>query len=70
MNILTMGVSGCGKSTIGRRIATHFDLPFIEGDDYHPQANVAKMAAGHPLNDDDRKRWVKFWRKLNLKKEV
>ncbi|MFK8057325.1 MAG: gluconokinase [Saprospiraceae bacterium] len=58
MNILTMGVSGCGKSTVGQRIASHFNLPFIEGDDFHPPANVAKMAAGEPLNDTDRQPWL------------
>ena len=58
MNILTMGVSGSGKSTIGKKIAEHFDLPFIEGDDYHPPANVAKMKAGKPLNDEDRQPWL------------
>jgi carbohydrate kinase (thermoresistant glucokinase family) len=58
MNILTMGVSGSGKSTIGKKIAEHFDLPFIEGDDYHPAANVTKMKAGKPLNDEDRQPWL------------
>ncbi len=53
-----MGVSGSGKSTIGKKIAEHFDLPFIEGDDYHPAANVAKMEAGKPLNDEDRQPWL------------
>ncbi len=53
-----MGVSGCGKSTIGRQIAEHFGLPFIEGDDFHPPANVAKMKAGNSLNDDDRQPWL------------
>ena len=56
--ILTMGVSGSGKSTIGQRIAEHFDLPFVEGDDFHPPANVAKMEAGKALNDEDRKPWL------------
>lgn len=56
--ILTMGVSGSGKSTIGKQIAAHFDLPFVEGDDFHPPANVAKMAAGQPLNDEDRQPWL------------
>lgn len=58
MNVLTMGVSGCGKSTVGKLIASHLNLPFIEGDDFHPPANVAKMAAGNPLNDEDRQPWL------------
>lgn len=53
-----MGVSGCGKSTVGRRLAKHFGLDFIEGDDYHPAENVAKMAAGNSLNDEDRQPWL------------
>jgi len=59
MNILTMGVSGCGKSTIGKLVAAHFGLTFIEGDDFHPPENVTKMAAGEPLNDTDRQPWLK-----------
>ena len=53
-----MGVSGCGKSTIGKMLAKSFDIPFFDGDDYHPEANVKKMASGSPLNDDDRKGWL------------
>lgn len=53
-----MGVSGCGKSYIGEKIAHAFQLPFIEGDNYHPQANIDKMAAGIPLQDEDRQDWL------------
>ncbi|MBA5688703.1 gluconokinase [Duganella sp. LX47W] len=53
-----MGVSGCGKSEIGQRLATALDLPFLEGDSFHSAANVAKMAAGIPLTDDDRAGWL------------
>jgi gluconokinase len=53
-----MGVSGCGKSEIGQRLATALDLPFLEGDSFHSPANVAKMAAGTPLTDDDRAGWL------------
>ncbi|WJY65541.1 Thermoresistant gluconokinase [Corynebacterium aquatimens] len=53
-----MGVSGCGKSTVGRVLADALGLPFIDGDDLHPAANIAKMARGTPLNDDDRVPWL------------
>lgn len=56
--IIVMGVSGCGKTTIGEALAGQFDVPFIEGDALHPAANVAKMASGTPLNDDDRWPWL------------
>ena len=53
-----MGVSGCGKSTVGKLLAEARSLPFFDGDDFHPEANVRKMAAGQPLNDFDRKEWL------------
>ncbi|WP_201292814.1 shikimate kinase, partial [Cellulomonas citrea] len=53
-----MGVSGSGKSTVGRALAHRLDLPFAEGDDFHPAANVAAMAAGRPLTDADRAPWL------------
>ncbi len=56
--IIVMGVSGSGKSTIGRLLAERLGAPFHDGDDYHPPANVAKMAAGVPLDDDDRAGWL------------
>lgn len=56
--VVVMGVSGCGKSTVGRRLAQALGLPFVEGDELHPPANVAKMAAGTPLTDDDRATWL------------
>lgn len=55
---VVMGVSGCGKSTVGQALATANGVPFVEGDQYHPPANVAKMSAGQPLNDDDRADWL------------
>lgn len=58
MIIVVMGVSGVGKTTIGRLLAERLGLPFIEGDDYHPPANVAKMARGVPLDDEDRWPWL------------
>ena len=57
MIVVVMGVSGSGKSVVGQALAAALGWPFIEGDDYHPPANVAKMAAGTPLNDDDRWPW-------------
>jgi gluconokinase len=56
--VVVMGVSGVGKTTIGRLLAERLGLPFIEGDDYHPAANVAKMASGVPLDDEDRRPWL------------
>lgn len=56
--IIVMGVSGCGKSTVGRLVAGQLGFEFRDGDDFHPAANVAKMRAGTPLNDADRKPWL------------
>lgn len=53
-----MGVCGCGKTTIGTLLGRAIDAEFIDGDALHPQANVDKMAAGDPLNDDDRRPWL------------
>ncbi|MCX5496394.1 gluconokinase [Kaistia dalseonensis] len=58
-NLVVMGVSGSGKSTAGAALADRFDTDFIEGDQLHPAANVAKMAAGTPLDDNDRLPWLK-----------
>ena len=55
---VVMGISGCGKSEIGSRLAQALDLPYIEGDRFHPPENVAKMSAGIPLNDADRQGWL------------
>ena len=55
---VVMGVSGCGKSEIGRRLAHRLGIAFFEGDDDHPLRNVAKMANGIPLDDEDRKEWL------------
>ncbi len=56
--IVVMGVAGCGKSSVGMRLAEVLGLPYQEGDDLHPQANITKMSAGTPLNDDDRWPWL------------
>ncbi len=56
--LVLMGVSGSGKTTVAKLIADRLDWAFEEGDALHPPANVAKMAAGHPLDDDDRAPWL------------
>ena len=56
--LVVMGVSGSGKSTVGELLATVLGVPFADADDLHSDANVQKMAAGHPLNDDDRWPWL------------
>jgi gluconokinase len=56
--LIVMGVSGCGKTTIGRAVAAVLGWSFIEGDDLHPEANVKKMAHGIPLDDADREPWL------------
>jgi gluconokinase len=58
MNIVVMGVSGCGKSTVGEQLAPKLNLPFHDGDDFHSQANIDKMSHGTPLTDDDRREWL------------
>jgi gluconokinase len=56
--IIVMGVSGCGKSTFGKALAEKLTAPFVEGDDFHPDENVKKMASGHALTDEDRWPWL------------
>lgn len=56
------GVSGAGKSTLGRALAEVAGVPFMDGDDLHPRANIDKMASGQELTDDDRKPWLKLIR--------
>ena len=53
-----MGVSGAGKTTVGKRVAADLGLTFIEGDEFHPQNNIAKMSSGVPLTDEDRAPWI------------
>jgi gluconokinase len=55
---VVMGVSGCGKSTVGKALAAALGARFVEGDAYHPAANVAKMSAGLALDDADRAAWL------------
>lgn len=56
--IIVAGVSGCGKSTIGRALADRIDWPFLEADEFHSESSRAKMAAGEALNDADRAPWL------------
>jgi gluconokinase len=56
--IVVMGVAGCGKSTVGWMLAQRLGVAYAEADDFHPPANVAKMASGHPLDDADRLPWL------------
>lgn len=56
--IVVMGVSGSGKSTVGAALAQRLRVPFADADDFHPPANIDKMTAGQPLNDDDRYPWL------------
>ncbi|GAB4064896.1 gluconokinase [Angustibacter speluncae] len=57
-HVVVMGVSGCGKTTVGEGIAEVTGWRFAEGDAYHPRANVDKMASGTPLTDEDRRPWL------------
>ena len=58
LRVVVMGVSGCGKSEIGHRLAARLGVDYLEGDAFHPASNVAKMSAGIPLDDDDRSGWL------------
>nr|WP_315426464.1 gluconokinase [uncultured Albidiferax sp.] len=58
VSLVVMGVAGCGKSSLGSAVAQALGWPLIEGDDFHPPANVAKMRAGIPLVDADRNGWL------------
>lgn len=69
---IVMGVSGAGKSSVGQALSKSLNLPFYDGDDYHPQANIDKMRQGIPLEDSDRWGWLKNLNQLAkeaLKKE-
>lgn len=58
-HVVVMGVTGCGKTTVSNRMAERLGWVTAEADDFHPQANVEKMAAGHPLTDQDRWPWLR-----------
>ena len=57
-HVVVMGVSGTGKTSVGRAVAEQLGAVFVEGDEHHPEANIAKMSSGIPLNDDDRRPWL------------
>ena len=56
--ILVIGVSGCGKTSVGSELAAVLGYRFVDADDYHPRANIEKMRAGHALDDHDREPWL------------
>ncbi|MCL7931533.1 gluconokinase [Halomonas llamarensis] len=62
--VVVMGVSGCGKSLIGAKLARYLGVPFYDADDFHSDSNVDKMAKGIPLNDEDRADWLADLAKL------
>ncbi|QRK12119.1 gluconokinase [Archangium violaceum] len=64
MVVIVMGVSGAGKTTVGTRLAAALGWRFLDADDFHPPGNVAKMAAGIPLTDEDRGPWLERLREL------
>lgn len=63
---LVTGPAGCGKSTVAKHIADSLQLPFVEGDEYHPKANIDKMSAGIPLTDADRWDWLTALREASI----
>ena len=58
LHVVVMGVSGCGKSAVGERLASALELPLIEGDSFHPPGNIARMQQGVALTDEDRAGWL------------
>jgi gluconokinase len=58
MIVVIMGIAGCGKTTVGQGLAAALGWPFYDADDFHPAANIAKMASGRPLSDADRAPWL------------
>ncbi|KAJ8128547.1 hypothetical protein O1611_g5087 [Lasiodiplodia mahajangana] len=65
---LVTGPAGCGKTTVAEYLSEALDLPYLEGDTYHPQANIDKMASGIPLTDADRWDWLTLLREESLRR--
>ena len=63
---IIMGVSGCGKTTVGKLLAQSLLLPFYDGDEYHPASNIEKMSSGQPLTDEDRIGWLERLNALSV----
>jgi gluconokinase len=61
--VIIFGVSGSGKTTVGKLLARELGWRFLEADDFHPAANIEKMRSGHPLTDEDRRPWLELLRK-------
>lgn len=68
--IFIIGVSGSGKSTIGKLLAEQLNIPFLDGDDFHPESNIEKMSNGQALNDTDRQGWLEVLNDLAKKQLV
>ena len=62
MILIIMGVSGCGKTTLGEKVAEVMGIPYYEADAFHPEENIRKMSGGIPLTDDDRWPWLSLIR--------
>ncbi len=62
--LILMGVSGCGKTTLGKALSEKLNLPYFEADDLHPEENIRKMSSGIPLTDDDRRPWLERIRSI------
>jgi gluconokinase len=58
VKMVIMGVSGCGKTSVGLALSERLSIPFYDGDEFHPAENVEKMRSGQPLNDEDRQGWL------------
>lgn len=58
MIIILMGVTGCGKTSVGKQLSIETSIPFLDGDDFHPSENILKMKQGIPLDDHDRLPWL------------
>jgi len=70
MIVILMGVSGCGKSTVGRALAHRTGWEFLDGDDFHPPENIAKLRSGTPLDDNDRSGWIERLRSVLESKQA